>query len=214
MLTIPPKLPGSRIINLQPLHRLLFLFLLPSPLTLQAQEVHPYEISLAGFTIGEMTATRYERADTTFYLLESKVSFWLFGQIEVDYKTEVYYQDGKFIRSLVQSNTNRGNFLSRIWWENDRYLIRAQAYKYEHQAEFADPILHSAVRLFFEEPIEINKMMAENYGKFASVTPLGDGVYDTCVEGNENRYYYKNGKLQKASMDSPIKNYVIERKEP
>lgn len=177
-----------------------------------AQEVHDYEITLAGFTIGEMQATKTQVGDTTLFRLDSKVSFWLFGTIHVDYVTEVKYVGEKFISSRVQSNSNRGNFLSRIWWEKDLYQIQANSYKYEHNGQVAEPITYSAVKLFYEEPKGISKMMAENYGKFASVEETGDGQYTTLVEGNKNRYWYENGNMQRVSMQSPVKNYVIQRK--
>ena len=177
------------------------------------QERHDYEITLAGFTIGEMQATKTQRGDTTLYRLRSEVSFWLFGRIHVDYTTEVKYLGEKFISSRVESNSNRGNFLSTISWEGDYYAIHANSYKYEHKEQLAETITYSAVRLFYEEPKGISKMMAENYGKFASVSPTGEGEYTTLVEGNKNRYWYENGKMQRVSMQSPVKNYVIQRKQ-
>lgn len=179
----------------------------------QAQERHAYEITLAGFTIGEMEATKMYDEDTAIYLLKSEVSFWLFGRVNVDYMTEVKYHNGQFIQSTVKSNTNRGHFLSKIWREDEVYEVRANSYKYELETQVHEDINYSAVKLFFEEPMDISKMMAENYGQFCHVTSLGEGLYDTQVEGNKNRYQYENGKMQKAIMQSPIKNYVIKRKE-
>ncbi len=180
---------------------------------LAAQEVHDYEITLAGFNIGEMQATKIQKGDTTFFLLKSEVSFWLFGRINLDYVTEVKYVGDTFISSKVQSKSNRGNFLSRIWWDGDLYQIRANSYKYENNDQLAQAITYSAVKLFYEEPKGISKMMAENYGKFASVERTGEGQYTTLVEGNKNRYWYENGNMQRVSMQSPIKNYIIQRKQ-
>jgi hypothetical protein len=178
-------------------------------LSLKAQEKLDFDITLAGFTIGEMKASKTQKADTTIYLLESKVSFWLFGTINVDYLTKVKYLDGIFIDSFVSSKTNRGDFISKIWQEGDHYKIDAQAYKYEHKSIVDKPIYHSAVRLFFEEPKGIKVMMAETLGKYATVKSHGKGVYTTHVDGNDNKYFYENGHLLKVSMDSPIKNYEI-----
>jgi hypothetical protein len=181
--------------------------------SLKAQEKLDFDITLAGFTIGEMKASKTQNSDTTIYLLESKVSFWLFGTINVDYLTRVKYVDGIFINSVVSSKTNRGDFISKIWQEDDHYKIDAQAYKYEHKGSINEPIYHSAVRLFFEEPNGVNLMMAETLGKYASVKSLGKGIYTTHVEGNDNKYFYEDGRLLKVSMDSPIKNYEIRQSE-
>ncbi|WP_234364196.1 DUF6134 family protein [Lunatibacter salilacus] len=180
--------------------------------SLQAQERHEYEITIAGFSIGEMTATKTEEGDTTTYLLTSKVSLWLFGQINIDYVTDVKYVGNRFIRSTVASQTNRGNFLSRIWLEDEFYQVDAKSYKYEIETVIRENIDYSAVRLFFEEPIGRRRMIAENYGVFGSIKALGSSEYETLANENKNKYTYINGKLDRAVMHSPIKNYIIKRK--
>jgi hypothetical protein len=189
---------------------LVILILLCMPL--QAQDRHEYEITVAGFSIGEMTATKTITGDTTTYLLTSKVSFWLFGQINIDYTTDVKYVGNRFIRSSVSSRTNRGDFLSRIWLQGDVYQVDAKSYKYELETVIRESITYSAVRLFFEEPIGRGKMIAENYGVFGSIKALGGNTYVTIANLNENKYTYNEGKLERAVMHSPIKNYVIKRK--
>lgn len=178
----------------------------------QAQERHEYEITIAGFSIGEMTATKTQTGDTVTFLLTSKVSLWLFGQINIDYETDVKYVGNRFIRSAVTSQTNRGNFLSRIWLQDGNYQVDAKSYKYELETVIREQINYSAVRLFFEEPIGKSRMIAENYGVFGSIKALGSSEYETLANENKNKYTYINGKLDRAVMHSPIKNYIIKRK--
>ncbi|WP_209330063.1 DUF6134 family protein [Lunatimonas salinarum] len=177
-----------------------------------AQEVHRYDITVAGFAIGEMEAKKWGVQDTTYFQLTSKVSFWLFGQINVDYLTEVSYVRDRLISSRVESSTNRGDFLSRVWREGSVYKVDAKSYKYEFKDEISEEVNYSAVRLFFEEPMETDRMLAENYGVFGEVYKVEDGGYESLANGNRNRYEYKGGKLQRAVMQNPIKNYVIKRK--
>lgn len=176
-----------------------------------AQIAHNFDITVAGFTIGEMRAKSWDAGDTTYYELRSEVSFWLFGQIKVDYLTEVVYVGKRLLRSKVESSTNRGDFLSRVWLDRDRYRVDANSYKYELKTTIEEPITYSAVRLFFEEPKEM-RMLAENYGVFGHVEPRTAGVFDSFANGNKNRYEYQDGKLMRAIMQNPIKNYVIKRK--
>jgi len=182
-------------------------------LSVAAQEIHEYEITIAGFSIGEMEAKKTSKGDTTNYLLTSNVSLWLFGQITIDYITDVTYVGNRFIRSSVSSKTNRGNFMSRIWLQGAVYKVDANSYKYELETEIREPIAYSAVRLFFEEPVGRKKMVAENYGVFGSITAIGGNEYETLANGNNNKFTYLDGKLQKAVMHSPIKNYIIKRKQ-
>lgn len=177
-----------------------------------AQEIHQYDITVAGFTIGEMEAKKWDARDTTYFQLTSKVSFWLFGQINVDYLTEVNYVGERLISSRVESTTNRGDFLSRVWLDGDVYNVDAKSYKYELRDQISEEVTYSAVRLFFEEPIETDRMLAENYGVFGEVTKVEKGGYESLANGNKNRYEYKEGKLQRAVMQNPIKNYVIKRR--
>lgn len=178
----------------------------------QAQERHEYDITIAGFSIGGMTATKTQVGDTTSFLLTSKVSLWLFGQINIDYVTDVKYVGNRFISSAVASQTNRGNFLSRIWLLDGAYQVDAKSYKYELETVIRESIDYSAVRLFFEEPKGKNRMIAENYGVFGSIKALGSSEYETLANGNKNKYTYIEGKLDRAVMHSPIKNYIIKRK--
>lgn len=177
-----------------------------------SQERHDYEITIAGFSIGEMTAIKTLHGDTATYLLTSKVSLWLFGQINIDYVTDVKYVGNQFIRSTVSSQTNRGDFLSRIWLQDGVYQVDAKSYKYELETVISEFINYSAVRLFFEAPSGRKKMIAENYGVFGTIKSLGNGEYETLANDNKNKYTYIDGKLERAIMHSPIKNYVIKRK--
>jgi hypothetical protein len=52
--------------------------------------------------------------------------------------------------------------------------------------------------------------MAENYGISSPIKKKGD-YYEVDVNGNKNKFYYLNGKLEKAIMQNPVKNYVIKR---
>lgn len=181
-------------------------------ISIQAQERHEYEITIAGFSIGGMTATKTQEGDTTTFQLTSKVSLWLFGQINIDYVTDVKYVGNRLIRSAVASQTNRGDFLSRIWLQDGAYQVDAKSYKYELETVIRETITYSAVRLFFEEPVGKTRMIAENYGVFGSIKALGNSEYETLANGNKNKYTYIDGKLDRAVMHSPIKNYVIKRK--
>jgi len=189
---------------------ILIFFSTPS---LKAQDKIDFDITLAGFTIGEMKANKVLNGDTTIYLLKSNVRFWLFGTINVDYHTEVKYHNGVFINSTVSSKTNRGDFISKIWLEGDQYKIDAHGYKYENSGTIDEPIYHSAVRLFFEEPKGVKLMMAENLGKYSEIRAHGEGIYTTHIEGDQNKYYYQEGQLLKVSMHNPIKNYEVRRRD-
>ena len=166
---------------------------------------------MAGINIGEMKAVKSNDAGKEKYQLESLVDFWFFGKIKALVTTDARYDQDKFLGSVMNTNTNKGEFVSTIKWQNDRYYIDSESYKYKHQAEERPIFEFSGIKLFFEEPLGVNKLINEHYGKVAEVIPHEKGYYEVNVAGNTNKYYYERGQLVKAVMEHPIKNYVVKR---
>ncbi len=95
-----------------------------------AQTNQKYDITVAGFSIGEMNANRFQKADTTYYVLTSDVSFWFFGTIKLSYKTTSKYVGKQFISSQVITNTNKDDFESNVYKQGNQYIVKAETYKY------------------------------------------------------------------------------------
>lgn len=193
--------------------KLLFLSLMAMLLSNKAscQENIKYDISVAGISIGELNAKKNTKEKNTVYELTSLVSFWFFGNISVNFEIISHYKDNLLIKSRTTTKSNRGDFFSKIDWINDKYEISATSYKYELDTALAKPFYFSSSRLYFEEPLLHAVFMAENYGLSSPIKKKEDH-YEVSVNGNKNKFYYLNGKLEKAIMQSPIKNYVIKRK--
>lgn len=177
-----------------------------------AQETVEYEVRIAGIKIGDMVATKISNGNHATIEVESKVSFWFFGKINLDFQTIAEYKNSQFIRSEVNSKTNKGDFKTTIDWKNDQYDIKANNYKFELDTTVNRPIYFSSVAFYFEEPNGINEMFAESYGLISAIVKNKD-YYEVNVNGNKNRFYYKDGVLDRAVMEFPIKNYVVKRKE-
>lgn len=191
--------------------RQIFLLLFFLPLSLIAQDIQKYDISIAGISIGEMTATKKVTGEDSQIDLRSKVSFWFFGKIELDLYAASVFKGNHFIKSEVNSKTNKGNFRSIITWVNDHYKVTSRNYKYELDTEVRKKLFFSSTSFYFEEPKNVKEFIAEGYGLVIPITRHKD-YYEVNVNGNKNRFYYVNGKLEKAVMESPIKNYVVKRK--
>lgn len=176
-----------------------------------AQTNQKYDITVAGFSIGEMTANRFQKADTTYYVLTSDVSFWFFGTIKLSYKTTSKYVGKQFISSQVITNTNKDDFESNVYKQGNQYIVKAETYKYALDTVIKKQIVYSAARLYFDEPKLFKEMLAENYGLLSPITPH-DGYYEVDVNGNQNKFYYEDGVMVRAVMESPIKNFVIKKK--
>ncbi|MGY6558200.1 MAG: DUF6134 family protein [Nitritalea sp.] len=166
---------------------------------------------MAGFSIGEMLAVKFHKENSIIYSIESKVSFWFFGRVDVEYGIETHYDGTKVIQSKAYTKTNRGDFTSNVHWEAGGYEVDAETYKFENTERIEGPLRFSSARMYFHEPKHEAFFLAENYGLKAPVKKVKE-YYEVNVNGNKNRFYYDaDGVLVKAVMQSPIKNYIISR---
>lgn len=193
---------------------LLFVFLLNS---LHAQteidrESMQYEILVLGLKIGEMTAQKLPgQSDTLHYKVDSQVKFWFFGNVDLKFKAISKFLNQKIVKTHSESNTNRGDYLSKIVWTGNQYHVNAATYKYENQKPVKNQLSWCSNRMFFEEPKPGEMFLSEVYGTAQPIKQIEPGVYEVSVEGNTNRYYYKSGKLERIVLENPIKNYQVKR---
>lgn len=168
-----------------------------------------YEISVLGFSIGEMTAKRSNSKDTTIYKVKSAVSFWFFGKVNVDFNVDTRVKNKQIVWSRTFSSSNKGDFQSEVKWNGKLYEVDASTYKFENNKPIHDPLYLGSVMLFFHEPKEGENFLGEVFGLVSKVKKPTTNCYEVTINGNTNRYYYKNGVMVKAEMESPIKNYII-----
>lgn len=172
-----------------------------------------YDIKVAGFTIGEVKATRVIDGDRTEYEVNSLVSLWFFGTLRIEFTINSIYENGQFISSRTVSKSNRGEFLSVLNWDGEKYIVDANSYNFSNQDTLFNPIYFSTVLMFFEEPEGSEEFLSENYGLTSPMNRIDNEVIEVQIDGNNNKYFFENGELVKANMQSPIKNYVLKRRE-
>ncbi|MFN3999413.1 DUF6134 family protein [Algoriphagus sp.] len=168
-----------------------------------------YEISVLGFNIGEMTANRSKIADSTVYKVKSNVSFWFLGKVNVDFRVDTRLAGNQIVWAKSNSSSNKGDFNSEIKWNGKFYDVDASTYKFENKKSINEPVALSSAMLFFNEPKDNQALLGEAFGLVSRVKKLSATSYEVTINGNTNRYYYENGVMVKAEMQSPIKNYVI-----
>lgn len=170
-----------------------------------------YEILLAGFRIGTMEVEENKKGNMIEYNLESLVSFWFFGKINVDLSIKTIYHDGMMISSESKSISNRGSFYSKIKWNGKSYLVDSHTYKFDNTKSIPYLIPFSTVKFYFQEPKNGMTMISETFGLASKINEIEPHIYQIEVNGNQNDFFYENGEMEKAMMESPIKNYVIKR---
>jgi len=168
-----------------------------------------FDIKLAGLKIGELKATRTIRDTITVYSLESNVSFWLFVSIQAHHNTETVYYGEKLFSSVSSFKTTKGNFTSSTVWRGGHYQVNVDSYKYQNSDPIYETVDCSIARLYFDEPVNTRKSLADAYGILASVKKVKPGSYEVDGLGNKNKYYYEKGVFIRASMYSKVKNYEV-----
>jgi len=177
-----------------------------------AIEKREYDITAAGIRIGEMTATRERIENQTWYTLHSEVSFWFFVRVKVVYSVKSLYQNNQLIKSTVDTHSNRGDFKSTVTWNEDHYDVRVEGYKYTNEVPLKEPISYSSARIYFDYPYSVSNILADNYGIMVPVDKTEKGVLTVTVQGNKNRFYFESGRIIRAVMHHPIKNFEIRLK--
>lgn len=204
-------MPFNRSFSKAYVSLLLFLFISSSVWGQESTISQNYDIVVAGFRIGGMTAQKIESLEETKFEINSLVDFWFFGRVHVDFLQKADYLNGQLNEASTVSNSNRGNFQTNVTWSGDHYEVDANTYKYENNEPINQPIFSSPARLYFEEPKHGDILLSENFGLVTTVVEDEPGVYSIEVNGNTNTFYYEEGVLQKVVLENSIKNYVIRR---
>jgi hypothetical protein len=170
-----------------------------------------FEVVVAGFNIGRVTAEEIKNEETTEYHIKSEVSFWFFGKINLGFTLKNVFQKEMLMNSKSLSKTNRGDFESLITWKGSHYDVKSATYKFENNKPVREVISNTSGKFYFHEPKDGDMMISETYGLVSRVTQKSPGVYEVNVNGNRNEYHYRNGKLEKIVMQNPIKDFVVRR---
>jgi hypothetical protein len=175
------------------------------------KETASFEIVVLGLKIGNLTAQKTAGADSVRYSVDSRVKFWFFGDVDLQFLTRSHFKGGKILKTYSESKTNRGVFDSKVNWTGALYQVDAKSYKYANRTSLKGPLSWCSTKLFFQEPSGQELFLSEVYGISAPIKKISPGVYEIEVEGNTNQYHYKGGKLEKIVVESPIKDYQVRR---
>ncbi|MFC0655443.1 DUF6134 family protein [Mongoliitalea lutea] len=192
-------------------HKTLLTILLFTIISTTKSQTLTCDILVAGISIGTLSASKVSDAEKSMYSIDSNVNFWFFGRVFIDYQLKTSYENGILVHSYSKTKTNRGDYSSTVKWSDDYYQVDAKSYKFENSESIFTKILFSTSRMYFEEPINQQQFLAENFGIVSALVKKKD-YYEVHVNGNVNKFYYENGQFVKAIMQSPIKNYVILKK--
>jgi hypothetical protein len=176
-------------------------------------QTHQYSIEVAGVRVGRLTAQRQptgadEYTDTLISDVEVNL---LLYRVRVYYKVVNRFKGTQLIQSAVDARTNRGTFGSRTTWTGERYLIRADQYKYHRQAIEDAPIDFTVTHLYFQEPQEQPRAYGEYFGDFFRLVRSGPGRYRATFQQAEDEYQYEQQQLVRVTKRNKLAPFVIRR---
>lgn len=177
----------------------LFAFLM---LQLTAEEKYVFDIVVTGKSIGKGTAIKNTLSDGSIeYLFKSDAKTKAFFKERTSHSDiRLLYRNrelvhGKYVREKDGEWQRVG-----IKKENGVYKIDDDGKKMEERK----PIQFTTTQFFFEEPVGIKEVWVERFSEFVSIEKVDAHTYKTNVDGSNNFYTYKDGKL----VEYMIKNIV------
>lgn len=190
----------------------LAIILLGACISLSAQtETLYFDVIHSGESIGTLKAEKTVEGVKTIYTSNTNIEYHMFMTIKIDYTYNVIYNADELEQAKVHIML-RGH-------EKTNVMTKKNGTGYEYfsdnkkEKEINKSIKHSIEKLFFEEPVGVDKVYAEEHGEFHDLKKVGDQVYlKTAPNGHKNKYYYENGSLQKSEVDAGVIEFSIVRK--
>ena len=156
-----------------------------------------YRVKQDGKDIGEIRATRKFQDNRTFYDVETRLNVKMLGSQKVEYYLKAVYQNGMLLSSTAKSFLNEKlHHTCQTSLKNNRYEIRRD--KESHTLSRA--LNYSGVMLYFQEPLNVHIVYSEMSGQDNFIRKASEGHY-LMTDGKskkQNRYWYRNGQLEKA----------------
>lgn len=189
---------------------LILLFIAISPSFANETESLTYTIITKGDTVGAIKMKKYVSNDTLIYEYLSDATVKFFGTHHVVSKKVCKYLNGKMIYAYTHTTEN-GDTKDHVvlTWQGKHYNVHETGDDFTQE----EPVYFSTIRMFFEEPTSaVESIFAEVKLDFQELTKIADNTYEANGGwGKGGKYYYKDGKLIKALIFSPLIDFELHR---
>ncbi|WP_439558462.1 DUF6134 family protein [Dyadobacter sp.] len=168
----------------------------------QAQTL--YDVIVAGRTIGSLRVFDDKAADNSeTHRIESdfKIMFY-----KGKYATQTNYVQGKLVSATCSHHVN-GDLKEKTQTKSStkslyEVLFSGEDGEDKPRIELNAPIKSTITGLYYKEPVNVNEVYSERYGKMCSVKKLSEGKYGVVLpDGKQGIYLYKNGLCQEVNTD-------------
>jgi hypothetical protein len=163
-----------------------------------------YDVIVAGRTIGSLKVFEEKGKDNTeTHRIESafKIMFY-----KGTYSTQTSYVQGKLVSASCSHHVN-GDLKEKTLTKSSTKSLYEVLFSGEDSEDKPSIVLNSPINstitgLYYKEPININEVYSERYGKMCSIKKLSEGKYGVLLpDGKQGIYSYKNGLCREVKTD-------------
>lgn len=167
-------------------------------LSIHGQQVE-FTINIGSKEIGEITANKELIQNREVYKVVSDATFRIIWKYHRTSEMTVIYINDTLESSVSINKMNDDVKALSKFWKDDN------GYKCHHQDKIEmeeNPVLFSTVKLYFQEPVNVDSVYSETFLEMSYLEDLGDHRYKLFLPGNrKNTYRYDNGILQEVKVD-------------
>ncbi len=187
---------------------LIFMLVSSSSISATQLENRYFDIIHNDKVIGSLKAEKTTDDSKTLYESTTNITAMIIWETQINYSYKVLFESGLLQTSDVDIFVNdkpRAQTYTRK--QDSLYIVsrdnkRPQFYK--------EPINYTTIQLYFEEPTVITSCYSEQDGSINKLVTLGNHSYKKVnAKGRENLYFYKDGRLIKASIDGGIIQFEL-----
>jgi uncharacterized protein DUF6134 len=171
--------------------------------SLAQEKINVYTVRYKGEDVGTVKLKQRVNADTVAYQIISDVKTRFIFTIRVKSFEESVFQNGKLVFSTVSRTVNGnekankqtrcGNGLYTLYGDGKSATLKHEG------------IAYNMMRLYWVEPLNIQKVYSDNYQQFLVITKIKAHTYKVQLpDGNYNYYSYMNGICSKVEVFSSL----------
>jgi len=153
-----------------------------------------------GDSIGYLNVNRVVTDTSIWQTFESTSQFRFLFLLSTGYLSEIQFKKGMLIQSKTLTYLNKGlKGAAYIDWRNNQYEMNIDG----ENLFYGKPVNESVGNLYYNEPIAINEVFSERFGRYLGLKDRGDGSYELRKpDDNLNIYTYTNGKCSKVEVQN------------
>ena len=166
-----------------------------------------YDILISDNKVGELRAIKNERSGWSTYSIQTNLSFRVFEPYDINYQLSSSYK-GTVMMETSMKNIVNGTVENNVHlkWDGTKY----NGYNNNEKISILQKIYHSTARLYFHEPVGVDKVFSEKFVVFQALKANRKNEYILNLEdGNKSKYTYLKGICTEISTNKGLFKITI-----